>query len=153
LAIGGLAALGAPALVAFAQAGAAPVAPTPEPAQSPEEIARQGAAVATQMNAAIAGRPVTTSAADYEGILVFAASQSNATDDVILDALNRLTPGDNANLREAIENVRKAILAKRLRRGTAAINNGYGAGSGSGFGGSFTSPNINTGGGSSNYGQ
>ena len=68
-----------------------------------------------------------------------------------LEALNRLPVGNNANLAQAVENVRQAILAKRLRRGTAAITNG---GQGNfGSDGSFTNPNFSTGGGSSNYGQ
>jgi hypothetical protein len=142
-----------PALGAYAVMAADGAIPAvnPAPTQTPEEIAKQAAILADKFAAAIAGRPATTSAADFEGILVFTISQSGATDDVALEALNRLPVGNNANLAQAVENVRQAILAKRLRRGTAAITNG---GQGNfGSDGSFTNPNFSTGGGSSNYGQ
>jgi hypothetical protein len=90
--------------------------------------------------------PATASSEDLEAGLVFVVSQSEQPLPILLDALDRLemSPGASPALKEAVRNVREALLCRRLRRGTASIGGAglsafsapVGGGGGGGGGGS-----------------
>ena len=88
----------------------------------------------------------TSSVTDYEASIMFAISQSNASDEVALAALDIVdgTPGLSGTMKAAIENIRSALRKKKLTRGTGAIGD-------SGISSSFSAPAIGLGGGSTNY--
>ena len=80
---------------------------------------------------------------------MFVLSQARYQPSTISAALVSLTnsPDTPATLKSAVANVRLALLARRLNRGTAALAN---SGGGGGFGNaSFSSPIISIGGGGS----
>lgn len=109
--------------------------------------------LAAAIRSELAKQPPSASPEDLEGIIVFVVSQGVYSDASIDGALNAVSAGASDNLLKAIDNVRLALLKKKLKRGTAAIGNGgFGSGAGTGSGGGFTSPGVSTGGGgSSNY--
>jgi len=102
-----------------------------------------GPALLTEVN----GLPTTASAEDYEAAIVYRLSQDHCVATEVSLALDSVSgmPGANAALQKAVSNIRLALLSRRLRRGTAAIDGGGGVG--------FSAPivSIGGGGGSSNY--
>lgn len=91
--------------------------------------------------------PANASAEDIEAAITFAISQGNPPAAAIGEALNRLAGVDlgQPNAAQALKQVQLALLNKKLKRGTAALAD-YGR-----VTSSFSAPNVNVGGGTSNY--
>lgn len=90
---------------------------------------------------------ITVSVEDAEAAIVYALSQANAARQVVSPALLCAGAGvTNANVRQAIENVRRAYSSS----GTAAIQRSAGGGGGVSL---FSPPAVGIGGGGSNYTQ
>jgi hypothetical protein len=126
---------------------------TPASAMPEAEIASAAAALATGLRAELAGLGADATAEDMEASLVFVIGQGDYPEPVIEGALNLIdTPDATPQLKQAIANVRAALLRRKLRRGTAALLLGGGGGTGSA---SFSGPIIGVGGGGggSNYGS
>jgi len=108
--------------------------------------------VAASIRAEVDARPATASVEDLEGVIVFALSREDYSATVINRALDIVASGPNVtdSLKQAIANVRLAMLRRKLKRGTGALATGTG-GFGGGGGSSFSAPIVSVGGGSSNY--
>ena len=109
--------------------------------------------VSTRLTAAIRAeigdRATTATTEDLEGYIMFVVSQREYSASVINSALDTLETGADGNLKQAVSNVRLALLRKKVNRGTAAIANSGGV-----FGtNGFSTPSLNLGSGSSNYTQ
>lgn len=114
-----------------------------------ESTTANAATIANAIKRELAALPATATEADMEATIVFALSQGTYSSDVMGAALNMIAgPDASTELKQAIANVRIAMLNKK-KFGTAALNGG-GGGNGSGFSG-FSSPIVGIGGGSSNY--
>lgn len=92
--------------------------------------------------------PPEASSEELEAFIVFVLSQKDYEPGLVEAALDIAAAKPNISdvWKTAIENVKAAYARKRIKRGTAGIDD-----SGRGFGGSFSSPGANIGGGSSNY--
>jgi hypothetical protein len=113
-----------------------------------ESTTANAATIANTIKRELAALPTTATEADMEATIVFALSQGDYSFDVMDAALNMITdPNSTTELKQAVANVRIAMLNKK-KFGTAAINGG--GGNGGGFS-SFSSPIVGIGGGSSNY--
>ncbi|MDZ7281833.1 hypothetical protein KV697_17675 [Sphingomonas sanguinis] len=104
-------------------------------------------ALAAAVCAEVTRLPKGASTDDLEAAMVFAVSQAASKPALIVAALDRLAGADlgQQNFPAALKRVRDAYANQRVRRGTAAVNNGVA------FSGGFTTPSLAGGGGSSNY--
>lgn len=105
-------------------------------------------ALATAIGFELSKHPVDTSAEDFEAFIVFVLTQKDYTPDTVEAALDIVGAAPNVSdpMKAAIDKVKAAYAKRKIRPGTAAISDG-----GGGFGGSFSSPGANIGGGSTNY--
>jgi hypothetical protein len=112
-------------------------------------------ALANRIWGEVGALPQTASTEDLEASVMFVLSQEDASGEVINSALSSVSASDQAtpNLKQAIANIRLALLKKKkLRVGTGAIGTGSGSvgsgGSGIRF---YSTPIVSVGGGSANY--
>lgn len=109
--------------------------------------------IAQALRVEIAKLPAEASVEDNEATMTFALSQGDYTQEAMEGGLDIIDndPGTSSVQHQAIANVRVAL--RRFRRGTSALLQGGGFGSGGGVGFSGPIIGIGGGGGGSNYGS
>lgn len=128
-------------------------AAVPDTPRVERTVAAEGAAVAAmgrRICAEVTRLQKEASANDLEAAIVFAISQSDVRTPAVATALAQVGGCDygRRNFATALARVRVALLGRKFARGTAALAGG------SAFGQSaFSAPQVNVGGGSSNYGK
>jgi|SRR5579859_48694 len=111
-------------------------------ASTPQGIALM---LAGQIGAEVRRQPTAASTDDLEAAIVFAISQSGASTEAALSAVNSLSACtyDRQNFKAALDRVRSTLSRRGFKRGTSALAGGAG--------GSFSEFSLNIGGGTSNY--
>ncbi len=138
--------------------GIAPIASVPTIASllsysasgTSEADAQEQSVLVASVQRELANLPVTATSEDMEAAIMFAISQSSASDQSVEAALSVVAAsGGTPALQQALANARRAIANRKKRgRGTAAI------GGGAGFGiTTLAPPSIGGGGGSTSYSQ